>query len=102
MLEFWNVFKNNVAVALLFMLIGFLGGVGTYKYLSDFFNADVVLKNSYVYKTDLEKNYVIVDIYNKLAEKLSSLEKENVELRQQNSKLKDSMSEFSISVCQRY
>lgn len=101
-MEFWKEFKNNVAVALLFLLVGFIVGVGAYKYLSDFFNADVVLKGSYLYKTDIEKQYVNIDRYEKALKNIERLESENTNLKSQNANLKASVSEFSISVCQRY
>ncbi|ABO23559.1 hypothetical protein SHLO109777_02980 [Shewanella loihica] len=101
-MEFWNEFKNSVAVALLFLLLGFIGGVGAYKYLSDFFNADVVLKGSYVYKTDIEKQFISAELYEKALKRIEGLETKNADLKSNNDSLRASVSEFSRSICQRY
>lgn len=42
-------FKKHTALALLFLSTGFIAGLGAYKYVSGFFNADVVLHDSYIY-----------------------------------------------------
>ncbi len=101
-MSLWEEFKNHTAIALLFLVTGFGAGLGAYKYLSGFFNADVVLHDSYVYKSDIEKTHVPNERYAYVAEELKSAKVEIELLKKQNTQLLASQSAMSVSVCQRY
>ena len=101
-LKLWEIFKNNVAVAQLFLFLGFASGVIAFKYVSDIFNVDVVLKGSYVFKNEIEKEYVPLERYRDLVQKIDALEQKNTNLKKLNSSLQEQVSQVSVSVCQRY
>lgn len=95
-------FKKHTALGLLFLAIGFVAGLSAYKYISGLFNADVVLRDSYVYKTDIEKTHVPTEKYMFIAEELKAAKSENESLKKHNSQLLVAQSSMSVSVCQRY
>jgi hypothetical protein len=95
-------FKNHTSIALLFLVAGFGAGLGTYKYLSGFFNADVVLHDSYVYKSDIEKTHVPNERYSYVVEQLKNSKAEVETLKKQSDGLLASQSAMAVSVCQRY
>lgn len=101
-MEIWKEFKNNIAVALLFLTIGFAAGLGTYKYLSDFFNTEVVLKDSYIYKSDIEESYVHLNKYEALLNDFDSQIKEKAAIEARNKELQMSLSEISTAVCKTF
>lgn len=101
-MPFWEEFKAHTALALGFLAMGFIAGLGTFKYLSGFFNADVVLHGSYIYKSEIEKTHVPTERYVFVVEELKAAKSENESLRKQNSQLLASQSTMSVSVCQRY
>ncbi len=53
-------------MAIFCVCVGYAGGIGTYKYLSVFLSTDVVLKNSYIYKSEIDKTHVPIEQYNLL------------------------------------
>lgn len=101
-MQIWEDFKKNTALALLFLATGFGAGLGAYKYLSGFFNADVVLSNSYIYKTDIEKTHIPTERYMFITEELKAAKSEIESLKKQNVQLIAAQSSMSVSVCQRY
>ena len=101
-MQLWDDFKNHTALALLFLATGFGAGLATYKYLSGFFNADVVLHDSYIYKSEIEKTHVPIERFAYISEELKTTKSENENLKKQNTQLLASQNSMSVSVCQRY
>lgn len=101
-MQLWDEFKNHTAIAILFLATGFTAGIGSYKYLSGFFNADVVLHDSYVYKSDIEKTHVPVERFAYLTEELKAAKLEAETAKKQNTQLQAAQNAMSVSVCQRY
>lgn len=95
-------FKDHSALAILFLGVGFTSGLGAYEYISGIFHTDVVLQNSYIFKTDIEKTHVPLERYNYISEELKLAKSENEKLKIYNAKLLESQSSMSSSVCQRY
>ncbi|WP_421148520.1 hypothetical protein [Aeromonas dhakensis] len=95
-------FKKHTALALLFLSTGFIAGLGAYKYVSGFFNADVVLHDSYIYKSDIEKTHVPIERYTYVSEELDRTKLHNENLQKQQAQLLASQSSMSISICQRH
>jgi hypothetical protein len=75
-LNIWNSIKTNPDIAILCLCIGYVGGIGTYKYLSDYLDTDVVLKNSYIFKSEIDKNYVSLAQYNILRDEYRDIKSE--------------------------
>lgn len=98
----WEDFKNHTGLALLFLAVGFGAGIGTYKYISGFFNADVVLHDSYIYKSEIEKTHVPVERFSYATEELKNAKSEIETLKKQSAQLMASQNSMSVSVCQRY
>lgn len=94
-------FKKHTALALLFLSTGFIAGLGVYKYISSLFNADVVLHDSYVYKSDIEKTHVPIERYTYLLGEFNRTKLQNESLQKQQAQLSASQSSMSISICQR-
>ncbi|WP_199459790.1 hypothetical protein [Vibrio owensii] len=65
-MDIWNIIKKHPAMAIFCVCVGYAGGIGTYKYLSVFLSTDVVLKNSYIYKSEIDKTHVPIEQYNLL------------------------------------
>ena len=101
-MQLWEDFKKHTALALLFLAIGFGAGLGTYKYMSGFFNADVVLHDSYIYKSEIEKTHVPIERFAYISEELKAAKSETESLKKQNAQLLASQNSMSVSVCQRY
>jgi hypothetical protein len=95
-------FKNHTALALLFLFSGFITGLGTYKYVSSFFNADVVLRDSYIYKSDIEKTHVPIERFTYLSEEMKLIKLENSVLKNQNTQLQSLQSSVTVSICRRH
>lgn len=101
-LDLWKDFKNKIPIPIIFLIVGYVAGIGTYKYLSHFLNADVVLKDSYVYKSEIYKQYVPIDDYKKLEAELKSLKDEKLLLEKQNTSIQETISDYSKSICEKF
>ncbi|WP_447042680.1 hypothetical protein [Vreelandella sp. H-I2] len=99
---FLNDVKQHPGVAVVFFVVGFVVGLGVFKYGAGFFNADVVLKGAYVYKSELESSYVPLQRFSAATEEINSIKSENDSLRSEVERLRLSQSEMSTSVCQRF
>jgi polyhydroxyalkanoate synthesis regulator phasin len=94
--------KKNPAIAIIFFFIGSVAGLSAYKYVSGVVNADVVLSGSYIYKTDIDKDYVAKERYAAQADELKSAKSDVESLKKQLADLKAAQLTMSNSVCQRF
>ncbi|REG50461.1 hypothetical protein B0G80_6893 [Paraburkholderia sp. BL6669N2] len=94
--------KKSPAIAIVFFLIGSIAGLGAYKYVSGVFNADVVLSGSYIYKTDIDKEYVTKDRYTAEADELKTAKSDLESIKKQLADVKAAQLTMSNSVCQRF
>lgn len=101
-MDIWNDFKQHTGLALIFLAVGASAGLFAYKYVSDVFNADVVLHDSYIYKSEIEKTHVPIERYQALAEEMKSVKADSESLKKQVAQLQASQSAMSVSVCQRF
>jgi hypothetical protein len=95
-------FRKSPVIAAMFFVIGFVIGLGAFKYGSGLFNADVVLRGSYIYKSDIESTFVPVQRFAALSEELKSVKLENESFRKEVEHLRAGQSAMSTSVCQRF
>jgi hypothetical protein len=101
-MDIWNDFKRHPGLGLIFLAVGFSAGLGAYRYVSGIFNADVVLHDSYIYKSEIEKSHVPIERYQAIADELNSTKSDNENLKKLISQLQASQSAISVSVCQRF
>ena len=101
-MDIWVDFKKHTGLALIFLAIGAGAGLCAYKYISGVFNADVVLHDSYIYKSEIEKTHVPIERYQALSEEMKSVKMNSENLKKQVIQLQASQSEMSVSVCQRF
>ncbi len=97
-MEIFGQFKKHTSLALVFLRTGFGAGAGIYKYLSGFFNVDVVLHNSYISRPAIERTYVPLERYSFVANDLKSTKTEIEKLKNQNTQLQATQSVMSNSV----
>ncbi|AKJ28598.1 hypothetical protein AAW51_1907 [Caldimonas brevitalea] len=95
-------FKRHTGLALIFLAAGFIGGLLTYRHVAGIFNADVVLKNSYIYKSEIERTHVPVERYKLLSEDLKDLRSESEKLKALLVQSQLAVSALSGSVCDRF
>lgn len=100
-MEILDDLKKHPGIALIFFAIGLCAGLGAYKYISGLFNADVVLHDSYIFKSEIEKTHIPVERYQAIAEDMKSAKADNENLKKQIALLQASQSAASWSVCQR-
>lgn len=99
---FGKEFKKNPWLAVAFFALGFIVGLGAFKYGSSFFNADVVLRGSYIYKSDIESTHIPLQRYSAVSEELRAYKSENESMRRDVEYLRAAQSAMSTSVCQRF
>jgi hypothetical protein len=94
--------KQHPAIAIIFLGAGFLIGLGAFRYGAGFFNAAVVLRDSYIYKSEVETTHVPIQRFAAVSDELKGLRSENESLRREVEQLRASQSAMSTSVCQRF
>jgi hypothetical protein len=101
-MDIWDDFTKHTGLALIFLGVGAGAGLFAYKYISGVFNADVVLHDSYIYKSEIEKTHVPIERHQALADEMKSVKADNESLKKQATQLQISQSTMTISVCQRF
>lgn len=101
-MDIWDDFKKHPGLALIFLAAGFGAGLTAYKYVSSIFNADVVLHDSYIYKSEIEKTHVPIERHQAVAEEMKTAKADNESLKKQLAQLQASQAAMTQSVCQRF
>jgi hypothetical protein len=104
--KLFDEIKGNPATVIfsaVFVLIAYVGGLVTSKYVFEAFSLEVIPKNSFVYKVDIEKEYVPVAKYTALLAQAQSLEQSQAALAAslESAKSNGDRAVYSQAVCNR-